>query len=276
MHELLKYLQLAGLIFRHGHVSHSGEDFNKKRIEGLKGLEEFFPTASRAPVPSGGTTPHALIVQAAFIKNSWKTYGGHLTVNNLCYVRIPKAASTSMSYELLKKKFPDLHQQSITERQINFLADIHLEKEVKKSPAYFTIVRNPFSRLVSVYRDLFENPDHYVYRDYLFGILPQQLSFSEFVDRISRIPDRLKDQHIKPQCAFLKFYERQGVNVKVFKLEETGLLNQFLNQHGLLLPHLNKSGESYDDRSYYDHSTWKKASEIYRVDIEQFGYDHAI
>lgn len=276
MFDTTKYLQLTWLIFRHGRLNHSGEDFNKNRDENLKELKDFVPSRTAQNVNSTSPWKNAvsrnLIAQASFIKNSSYVKGGHLSINNLNYIRIPKAASTSMSKVMLEKKYPSLNQKDITEAQINFLTDVNLQSEALNAAVYFTIVRNPFARLVSVYRDMFENPEHYIYRDYLFGILPQQISFSDFVERINRIPDRLKDQHIRPQHSFLKYYKQRNLGVKVFKLEESEPLNQFLNQYDLILPHINRSLEPYDYRSYYNASTLDTVREIYRVDITEFNY----
>jgi hypothetical protein len=134
-------------------------------------------------------------------------------------------------------------------------------------------VRNPFERLVSVYRDFFETRNsNFIYHDYLFGIFPQSISFTEFVNRISVIPDALKDQHMKPQHCFLKFYEQKNIAVTILKLEETENVNLFLQHYSLQLPHLNKSGIAYDYRNYYTLETLRKASGIYQADIENFGY----
>jgi hypothetical protein len=274
MADPINYLKLSWLILRHGRLSHSGEDFNKNRIEGLKELQDFIPKAVNAW--KNGTSQRGIIrniiAQAAFVKNSFKPQRGHLTVQGLNYIRIPKSASTSMSKEFLEKKYAALRHRTVTEKQLNFLTDLNLETEINAQP-YFTIVRNPFARLVSVYRDFFENPAHYIYRDYLFGILTQEITFPTFVDRISRIPDRLKDQHLKPQHLFLKFYQQKNVDVKVFKLEEPESLNNFLHGYEMKLQHVNTSG-SYDYTSYYDRHTLKKAFEIYQDDVKGFGYEN--
>jgi hypothetical protein len=102
--------------------------------------------------------------------------------------------------------------------------------------------------------------------------LPQSLTFSEFVDRISRIPDRLKDQHIKPQHLFLQYYEKQNISVKVFKLEDPENLNVFLKEYALQLHHLNKSQVGNDYRQYYTPTLLKKVSALYQSDLEKFGY----
>jgi hypothetical protein len=267
-----QYFQLLSLIIQHGTFRHSGESFNQTRQESLKELQEFIPSIDSHKLNRG--TTNSIIAQAAFIKNSFQQKGGHLTAGQLSYIRIPKSASTSMSAALLEKIYPALNQHKPTEIQINFLTDVNLQVHVKDaSKTHFTIVRNPFSRLVSVYHDFYENKDsHFIYRDYLFGILPQSLSFAEFVDRISCIPDRLKDQHLKPQHLFLEYYEKQNISVKTFKLEDPEKLNVFLKEHTLQLPYLHKSQVAYDYREYYSPSLLKKVSVLYQSDLEKFGY----
>lgn len=267
-----QYFQLLRLVTQHGTFRHSGENFNQTRQHSLKELQEFIPSIE-SPKSNSGTT-NSIIAQAAFIKNSFQRKGGHLTAGQLSYIRIPKSASTSMSAALLEKIYPTLRQHKINEVQINFLTDVNLQVHLEDvSKTYFTIVRNPFGRLVSVYRDFYENKDsHFIYHDYLFGILPQSLTFSEFVDRISCIPDRLKDQHIKPQHLFLQYYVKRNIPVKVFKLEDPEKLNAFLKEHSLQLPHLNKSQGGYDYREYYTPALLKKVSTLYQSDLEKFGY----
>jgi hypothetical protein len=264
-----KYLQLFGLILRYGQLRPSGEDFNRSRKEGLSNLLEFVPQHKRLTTSSA---PSSLIGQLAYFKNAFRKSRGHITADNVCYIRIPKSANTSISMTVLQKKYPAISTKVITKKEINFLADVNLSYEINDS-SYFTVVRNPLARLVSAYRSFFENnsPD-YIYGNYLFGILPQHLSFSDFVDRISRIPDSLKDPHFKPQSCFLGYYREQKIPVKVFKIEESEKLEEFLQQNGLQLQHLNKSPEKYDYRNYFDDKTLMLACELYRVDIEQFNY----
>lgn len=275
---LKKYWRLTGLVWVHGRWRHSGENFNQNRKEGLKELQDFIPGRVIEMGGNAGSflwknsVTRNLIAQFAYIKSSYQTKGGHLSTHGLSYIRIPKSASTSMNKALLEKIYPALKQKTVTDKQINFLTDVNIQYEIGNGSNFFTIVRNPLSRLVSVYRDFFENTNHYIYRDYLFGVLPQGISFAEFVERIARIPDRLKDQHIRPQHTFLKYYEKKNLEVKIFKLEEGKELNQFLQPYAMQLPHLNKSTEPYDYRSYYDTNTLDNVCKIYQIDIERFGY----
>lgn len=270
---IYQYVQLLLLILQHGTLRQRGDNFNQSRVEALGDLSEFIPGLGNTH--REGSTNN-LIGQVSFIKNSFVLKGGHLTAENISYIRIPKSANTSISMEMLEKLYPALKQKTIDSTQINYLTDVnlHSKKENQKNHNYFTVVRNPFSRLVSVYRDFFENiGSAFIYQDYLFGILHRQLSFAEFVDRIACIPDRLKDQHFKPQHAFLRYYEYQKIPVKVFKIEEVEKLQEFLSTYSLQFLHLNKSAEPYDFKKYYTSSLLKKVYQLYRTDVEKFGYE---
>lgn len=267
-----KYLQLAAQVLRNGTLRHRGQNFNSTRAKSLENLQEFIPEINAIGNKKSSTSN--LLAQAAFIQSSFRKKGGHLTVQNLGYIRIPKSANTSVSYAMLVKKYPPLKERNPDETQINFLADVNL-RIAKESgiETFFTVVRNPFARLVSVYRDFFEtNRAEFIYADYLFGILSQTISFAEFVSRISRIPDRLKDQHFKPQHLFVEPYENKGLAVKIFQLETPSALESFLEEHGMELSHRNKSPEAYDYAQYYNPYLLQQVFEIYETDIQKFGY----
>ena len=274
-----KYLKLAAQLIKNGTLRNSGQNFNSTRAKSLEILREFIPQNSiyQSDVNSVRNkkgSRNNLLAQAAFIRSSFRKKGGHLSIQNVGYIRIPKAANTSVSYAMLMKKYPALKEKNPDETQINFLADVNLMLvEETESKSFFTVVRNPFARLVSVYRDFFETTrGHFIYSDYLFGILPQNISFAEFVSRISRIPDRLKDQHFKPQHVFSKPYESKGIVVKYFQLETPLALESFLKENGMELTHRNKSQEAYDYTQYYTPQLLQQVYEIYQDDVEKFGY----
>lgn len=276
-----KYLQLTAQILKHGTLRASGYSFHSTRAKSLENLQEFIPQKS-IHKPDANAVRHRkssgnLIGQVAFIRSAFREKGGHLSVDNIAYVRIPKAANTSVSYAMLVKKYPALKTKNPDESQVNFLADVNLlSAKEAGNESFFTVVRNPFARLVSVYRDFFETQhDEFIYADYLFGILPQKISFAEFVSRISRIPDRLKDQHFRPQHLFLKPYENKGIIVQHFQLEASSVLHDFLKDHGMELTHRNKSRESYDYTQYYNSHLVQQVSALYQTDIQKFGYQQA-
>lgn len=273
-------VSLLTLIAKHGSVNSPVSDYAAMQKTYLSGLEEFLPDKI---IPAATTRHSSLIVQnlhaaGALIKNSLRNAGGHLTApgKKLFYVRIPKAANTSCSFALLKINFPDL-PQAISSTQVNLLTDCWLERTVSpvlKTQTGFTLVRHPLHRLVSVYRDFFERKDaDFIYNGYLFGVLPKSISFDEFVLRISKIPNRLKDQHFRPQSCFLETYRKEDIPVKVFKLEHRDELEGFFSSYGIEMPNLNQSPAPYDYHSYYSSRSLSIAQKMYASDFLLFNYE---
>ncbi len=257
-------------------------DFHSWRKESLTGLEHFLPQPLGPPPTvkwfNHNTSLTNLVGAAAFVKNSYQKVAGHLLApqQKLFYVRISKAASTSMGSEMLNLIKPDLKNESLTPVQINFLVDAWLQTSIDedlKTFKGFTVVRNPFERLISVYRDFFEQGTDkpFIYQNYLGGILHRTLSFDEFIERISRIPDRFKDQHFKPQHLFIYPYTKAGLNAQVFKLEEPLLLQNFLSSYGIKLLHLNQG--MIKPEFTCTASTANRIRKMYAFDFEVYGYD---
>jgi hypothetical protein len=194
----------------------------------------------------------------------------------LYYIRIPKAGNTSIGRAFLEARFQYLPDLSAT--QVNLLCQAWQQNRFTASLKHFTgftLVRHPLHRLVSVYRDFFEFPrdDFFIYQGYLFNILPQRLSFADFVQRVVSIPVRLLDGHLMPQHLLIKPFQRPGFNVKIFKLEEPEKWKDFLQAHQLNAFHDNASAFDYNYRQYYTPSVKKKALQLYGSDCRLFGYE---
>jgi hypothetical protein len=281
---------LLYMIVRFGRLKHSGKDFNAERSDALQTLQAFVPKQSSPLIPLGWLSPlkallmknaylRSIVTQASLAKESVTPHGGHLHVPflNISYIRIAKAGSTSLGYAVLKVIYPGLSTIPLDPKEINFLIDANIRRSITASDSndiFFTVVRNPFARIVSVYRDYVENPTREnVFHDYLFGILSSGLTFRDFVKRVEGIPDLLKDPHLKPQHHFVDYYKRKNPNVVTLKIERPDEVNSFLSIYNLEMPVLNASEEGYDYRNYYDAESFDMVSRMYRTDLKMFRYE---
>lgn len=280
---------LLYMIVRFGRLKHSGKDFNKERAEALQTLQAFVPKSSAPLIPLGWLDPvktffmksaylRSIITQASLAKESVTPHGGHIHAAflNISYIRIPKSASTSLSYSMLKTIYPGLSAIPLDSKEINFLTDANLRRSISSSDSndiFFTVVRNPFARIVSVYRDYLESPGENVFEDYLFGILSKGLSFKDFIKRVEGIPDMLKEPHLKPQHHFIDYYRKKNPNIVILNLEKPEEVNSFLSIYSLEMPVLNASSDSYDFRDFYDQETFERVARMYRIDVKMFRYE---
>ncbi len=275
---MLQLPAFIALLFRHGTLFPRAPLYRQLRKRYLHGLDAYLPKGETFGFDSD--PPSNWLSFVAWVKYSVYRTGGHLVHPDkvLYYIRIPKCGNTSLSKALLRARFPDLPDLNAT--QINFLSDAWIEQRIDerklKQATGFTVVRHPLQRLVSVYRDFFEYPrdDFFIYHGYLFNILEQQISFEEFVKRISKIPLPLLDPHLRPQYFFLRPYHRKKIKVKVFKLEEADALHEFLRENNMTLYHENRSAANYDYRDYFTSSLKRRALRVYADDCEVFGYEH--
>jgi hypothetical protein len=284
MQKIVRLVRLISRIALKGKFRYTGVDYSARRKDVLEELTEFCPEIkgkSEAREPKNNHLRFAIIGEVAFLKNGLKIKGGHLTAPllNLSYVRIPKAASTAISSAMLHASYPALKTHALSPEKINYLADVNLRTRItaaEENATFFTLVRNPFGRIVSVYREFFENqPDPFIYEDYLFGIFRRNVSFKEFITTLQLIPDVLKDQHLRPQHLYLRFYSRKKIFVHIFRLEESAAWKDFLRAYGLEIKMIHASPTPYDYATYYDKETLEIVFGLYRADVAEFGYEPA-
>ncbi len=147
----------------------------------------------------------------------------------------------------------------------------------QKNYFYFSFVRNPIERIASLYINKFLAHEKiertgFEYKNYLNGILEQDMSFDEFVRMIVKIPDKYADRHFKSQY-FLLFKESKKMDY-VGKLENINEDFNFLVENYNLLP-LSRINSSGGKSSYLDLYSQELIDLIYKryiQDFEKFGY----
>ena len=152
-------------------------------------------------------------------------------------------------------------------------------------PGYFlfSFVRNPFSRLVSLYENKYHHDmsldGHervYPYFDrYLFGYLSKDRGFKAFAKRACGIPEWLADPHFASQVFILSDKNGRFLPDYVGKMEDLpGAFDVLRGKFGLpALPQYNVTGSRKSWMDQYDLKTAQLVYKRYKADIERFGYE---
>lgn len=208
----------------------------------------------------------------------------YLPTLKLCFLHIPKTAGTSIR-EVLRPLDRKIRFQKGHSGQGRKWVESSLAAEAcNKHLTYqeliaatglpledfrvFTIVRNPWSRLVS---------------NFLWGkkqtfkcIHPRALQdFSFYVDVVTTITPLYPawyDNHWRPQVDFLRGTKEPVIG----RFEEPNLdlerVFGILNLPYSKPPHKNRSAKKIDYRSFYNERTKKKVAMLYEEDIDTFHY----
>lgn len=189
----------------------------------------------------------------------------------IVFVHVPKAAGTSIN-EALYGRFMG-HPRA---REIVRWAPA----SVKALPR-FSVVRNPWDRLVSAWR--FARAGKGVGESYRAGMVrperyrvPEFETFERFVTEWLAPRDLTRlDGVFQPQWLFLCDRERQLLVDHVGRLEDLGPTLDFVRERTgrtIDLAQANRSGEAVDYRSLYTPQLADLVGRIYADDVRLFGY----
>ncbi|NCG23744.1 MAG: sulfotransferase family 2 domain-containing protein [Actinobacteria bacterium] len=145
----------------------------------------------------------------------------------------------------------------------------------------FSIVRNPWDRLVSAWRNKIrrEFPKQAQFLKMLAGtaseneIAAAQSDFSEFVRLLPGSPLFL-NEHFWPQAELLSGIELDFVGrFERYSDEITHVLNEVgLGHLASAIPHRNQSYEGLHYSEYYDHESRDLVGDIFQADIARWDY----
>lgn len=198
------------------------------------------------------------------------------------YIRNPKVACSSIIFHLIKQDGLNRNLTNTTNYQ-----DIHdlgwklrikkhkLSKKETKEFFKFTLVRNPFERVVSLYRNKIEKKDDkfFQFKWYLLGFIGAEISFNKFVSKIAQIDDKYAEDHIISQYRIIDRCSG-GIDFigKLENIDED--LSEVFDRQDIpkMKTQVNSTGK-YDYRSYYDKETADLIFERYKEDIVRYGYE---
>ena len=186
------------------------------------------------------------------------------------FLHIPKTGGTSLLGQLEKYCSPHYggHPQLLRYIENNKKQYPDIEEYYK-----FTIVRNPWDRLVSAFFFLQEGGNQNPH-DIAAQRTLSEYSFEKFVEVLQSNPRYFNHiVHLKPQMFFIQDFSKINQIINIEKnQEQCKLLKKNLNLKIGALPHKNKSKHKHYTE-YYDDETKSIVAEKYAKDIEYFSYE---
>lgn len=202
-----------------------------------------------------------------------------LVISKVACTSIKATIGKSYDIKFKKRSGLDIHNHKFWTRCFGKLPE--------KYASFYTaiFVRNPFSRLVSCYKDrvIYEaghqNFSRYYFEKYPFTI-PVNCPFPSFVEFVSEVPDKWADRHFKAQSYILSKLNKEPDFVGRFETiseDWQSLAKRF--QFDETLTHLNSSNRQNkklekDYRKYFDQNTLELVGQRYADDINQFAYNN--
>lgn len=192
--------------------------------------------------------------------------------NGIVFIHIPKAAGSSISQEIYGRFIG--HISACALEQVGSDALLALPR--------FALARNPWSRSVSAWR--FARAGVGSGEGLRAGILNAEryqssefASFERFVlDWLPSADLKREDGVFKPQSHYVCGREGKLIVDHLGRVENMAATEDWLERilgRALQIPHVNRSGEKIDYRSFYTAEMRDSIARIYADDLSLFGYD---
>jgi chondroitin 4-sulfotransferase 11 len=192
----------------------------------------------------------------------------------LIYLINYKVASSSILSTLIAKKVIDNEEIHTIAKQV-LLQKLILNKRERKYYK-FTFVRNPYTRLISCYKNKILNEKDKkrpYFKQNLFKQILKSKSFDDFIKSVCKIPDRISDMHFISQYYYIYKGNNPIVDF-VGKFETLQKDFKYIKDKFNLesLPHCNKTSKS-DWMNNYTLETAELVYNRYKNDFKAFGYE---
>lgn len=194
-------------------------------------------------------------------------YHSYYDKYNCIFIHIPKAAGQSVGLALFNDRHPG-HWR---------LKDFEWENKNKKEKyTKFTIVRNPWDRVVSAYNYLVNHTKYKTDQDFSKLYLKDYSDFNDFILHGLRKDEVINWVHFRPQLSFL---EDENGNIDI---DFIGRFENIQNDFNSICKIINidtydelkihNSGDREKYQSYYNEETRNVVRDVYEKDIEYFNY----
>ena len=170
------------------------------------------------------------------------------------FVHIPKTGGDSINAAFLKAN--GLGWEKLRNLAVRINGSVHpFGNEVPPLPDYhwFTVVRNPYDRMVSEYK-------WRKMRGQFIGSFKRYLEVGPRTEKEAR--------HWEPQYRFT-----EGVDLKILRFEDRDAINEHVFALcGQKMPHKNKAADRTDYKDFYDAEKTAIVRRLFEADFDIFGY----
>jgi chondroitin 4-sulfotransferase 11 len=194
--------------------------------------------------------------------------------HNLFFIHIPKTAGTSIEIALDMRKPECFYSENRFNKILKINPQHFIYSDLSnilnvKNLNIFTVVRNPFDRLVSEFKYV-QKTENSNWTDY------KNLNFDSFVDEVLNLDSNMAcdifDNHLMPQYDYIKGGEDI---IKIFKYENLSEFVDwlFLKTNDLMILSHERNSEKMHYSFYYKYKkTIDMVAEFYKKDLEYFNY----
>jgi len=182
--------------------------------------------------------------------------------NNYIFFHIPKCGGTSIS-EILpnKEKVRLIEHTHLNYVNTKFVFEENNELNFFNNSKKFAIVRNPYDRVVSLFRYIKQHKDHHLHNRIINHDFTQ---FCYFLKNIGDDSITTCYQHLSDFNGFI------DDSIKIFKLEDIDIhieeISDIIGQKITHFPHINKSSYHYEKN---EESDWL-IKDVFFEDLEMF------
>ena len=191
------------------------------------------------------------------------------------FISAPKNANSTINSMLFAKEgypFDPNDYSSIHKEKRKHLVTPRETLNLRDEYYVFSFTRNPFSRLVSCYKNKIQEEDHPIGKGY-FGRIHQSMSFTRFAEVVCSIPDIVSDPHFQSQYSFLFFKGKPLCHylgkVEQFEQDIQPIIVKYQLEPG---PNQNVSTNTTPWRDFYTPELARKVYKRYKKDFTTFGY----
>ncbi|MCC5811240.1 MAG: sulfotransferase family protein [Ectothiorhodospiraceae bacterium] len=210
------------------------------------------------------------------------------------YVRIPKAANSTVSLTLARLLFPDEARQLENDPEGKAARKLFSNpspkryfgaRALEKSFFVFSFFRNPYTRVLSAYLDKLRSDENSASYDWVARAAGfddnQEMTFERFIGYLESGRNRYSNIHWAPQTAICPVpVERLHLIGRVETLQQdlTTLIESIMPQPQsveILARQHNRQGANEKIQAYYTPELMERVQRLYEADFRLLGYDPA-